>query len=69
LSTSRWETTGKLSKRCHNGGIASPAEEETIDEACRAAVLESDVEDGEQAFPSNLCRWSASACFGQQHQN
>src|SRR5437016_14173769 len=49
LSTGRWKTTGKLGKRCHHGGIASPAEEETIDEAGRAAVLESDVEDGEQA--------------------
>src|SRR5437016_2268924 len=69
LSTGRWKTTGKLGKRCHHGGIASPAEEETIDEAGRAAVLESDVEDGDQAFPSHLCRWSASACLGQQRQN
>ena len=63
LSTGGWKTTGKLGKRCHHGGIASPAEEETIDEAGRATVLESDVEDGKQAFPSHLWRWSASACL------
>ena len=55
LSTGRWETTGQLGQGCDNGSVASPAEEEAVDKTGRAAVLESDVEDGEKAFPRNLC--------------
>jgi hypothetical protein len=55
LPTCRWKATGKLCKRSHNGGIACPAEKETIDKTCGATVLQSDVEDSKKAFPCHLC--------------
>ena len=55
LPTSSGKSTGKLCERCYNGSIASPAEEEPVDETCRATILQTDVEDSKKAFPGHLC--------------
>jgi len=50
LPTCPWKTTGKVCERRGDGGIASPAEEKSIDKTGRVAVLQSTVEGSKKAF-------------------